>query len=634
MNELKNALSSYLVNLADSPIDWKIYNDSSLELAKLSNKPIFLSIGYFSCRWCHVMEREVFYDEEVAKIMNDNFVCIKVDREEMPHLDSFYINALMVLTGSAGWPANLFLTPSLKPFFGFTYLPKKNFLKVISQISEMWKDQREELLNYAEKVYSYLSFSYLDVVNDGKYVFKDFNKLEEFLYLADRTLNSILDFRGGFSFRPKFPPHQLLEYLLLRFTDNPSKYVLECLDKTLSNMILGGMYDLVDGGFCRYSVDENWMVPHFEKMLYDNSFLLFIYSMASKIFETLDYNKSMVFKKIALDTFDFLNNFLKNDDGMFYSSLSAESLDGNIYREGAYYLFSEDDIKNIDYHKYFSFHRFFDHHESYGGLIVHYKHFPNWEDFSEIDLIREKFRKIRELKDKQNLKRKPEIDNKVILSWNAILSCYLLKSYVFIGNKSFLDTALNIIEFILKNMVNSSGELWRVRVGNTNYIEGILEDYLWLSLALFYASNYDSGYLDLSKKFFEKSKKFLKDGIFYDSEQINSYDVFDNSLHSKNSIGLLIEFLLYDRILNEDYCAKVLSFEDNLVYFGSLLYFLSFYKLKKTGLYCESVKFENDSYIVRFLGEDIRVLSGETKRLTFNVCDDKKCFEVVKVIDF
>ncbi|MCS6955629.1 MAG: DUF255 domain-containing protein [Candidatus Calescibacterium sp.] len=639
MNELSKSNSSYLYCHKDNPIHWKMWNSNSINFAKIYNKPIFLSIGYFTCHWCHVMAREVFQDEEVAKILNENFICIKVDREEHPDVDSFYINALGLLqNGNAGWPANLFLTPDLKPFFGFTYLPKRNFIKIVNEISRVWNEDKTELVEYAEKIYQYLTTNYLSSLRNYPYQFLDINNLEKFLYDIDQKIRSKLDLNGGFSFRPKFPPHQLLEYMLLRLEDTPSKYILESVDKTLTNMILGGMYDVVDYGFCRYSVDENWMVPHFEKMLYDNSFLIYIYSKASKVFENIDLNKSKIFRYIAVNTFDFLNRFLLYGD-TYLSSLSAESECDGRDEEGAYYLFQREEIENVEYFSdFFGLHDFFNPHTKYGGLIVHYKEFPSYQNLEKMEYVVQSLRKIR------NKKSKPYPDNKVILSWNCILCTYLLKSYEITQYRPFFIYASNIINFILNKMFDfNESKFYRIAVCNNFYGDPTLEDYVWLGLSLVYYSKLSgkSEYTILARKIFEKCKElFYRDGVFYNSDQFLSYDIFDNSIHSNNSLALLLDLSLNETIGKdvEDLVLKFFNFSENFLYMGSFFTFLEFYKLRVGGVSCRVEKIENIYRIFWDSNFDVEpsfveVEKGNFWDLNLKVCDEHKCFELHKRID-
>ncbi|MCX7972221.1 MAG: DUF255 domain-containing protein [bacterium] len=643
MNELVNSNSPYLLSHKDNPINWRIWNNSSIQQARIENKPIFLSIGYFTCHWCHVMAREVFEDEEVARILNENFVCIKVDREENPDIDSFYMKALSILQdGRAGWPANLFLTPDLKPFLGFTYLPRSNFIKIVSMIARMWQEDQNELKEYAEKIYDYLTKDYLSYFTGIDPKILDMNNLEKFLYDIDKGIYSSLDRKGGFNFRPKFPPHQILEYMLLRMEDTPSKYILESLDRTLTNMILGGMYDVIDGGFCRYSVDENWMVPHFEKMLYDNSFLIYIYSKAAEIYKNVDLNKSKVFKEISVKVFEFLKNFLSNGK-VFFSALSAESRDKDRDEEGAYYLFNPSEIKEItrvfhDFYDFFDTYDFYNPFTKYKGLIVHYRDFPDYHKWDRIEEISSTIRKIR------NTKNKPYLDNKVILSWNCILATYLFKSYEASGNIEFLYSAANIIDFILRKMMDFQNlELYRIMVNGNVYGKAVLEDYVWLGLALYYywKINKKEDYLELSRKLFRKIVDlFYRNGNFYNSTDTPSFDIFDSSIHSNTSIAIILSFLLNLDIADElkGLILKIFNFSENFLYIGSFLSFLVIYKQRLQNVRCRLEKFGKE-YIISFISEfDVKppsVSVNENTSLSINlqVCDQEKCFEIRKNID-
>ncbi|MFN3477750.1 MAG: thioredoxin domain-containing protein, partial [bacterium] len=526
------------------------------------------------------MAREVFEDPDVAGVLNENFVSIKVDREENPDVDDFYINALSLLSeGRAGWPANLFLTPDLKPFFGFTYLPKKNFIEVCKRILKVWKEDRDKIIEYADEVYEKLTTNYLNKLEPlDKSLFSP-QKIEEKLSWFDENIYNSLDDKGGFGRRPKFPPHQILEYLLLRYSYAPNDYVFQILNKTLTHMIMGGMYDVVDGGFCRYSVDENWMVPHFEKMLYDNAFLIYIYSKASKIFEKTDNNKSIIFYNVALKTFDFLNNFLYEGRG-YYSSLSAESKvneskvnDKNIAKdeEGAYYLYDYSEIEKINsFDNFFSTYEFYNFHTDYKGLIVHYKKFPSVENMDQMEEVVKKLKIIRKQRNK------PYLDNKIVLSWNSILSVYLFKSFKETGYKPFFDRAKQVTDFLVSNF-QVNGKLKRLMVEEHVYGKALLEDYLWLCNSLWYCYilTNEKYYYDLCLNLFnEAMEKFYRNGVFYNSENFDIFDIFDNAIHSNNSLALTVGLMLGKENLFTDLALKMLYFLDNFLYLGSYLSFL------------------------------------------------------------
>ncbi|MEN3014906.1 MAG: DUF255 domain-containing protein [bacterium] len=637
-NELKYSKGSYLQYHKDNPINWMVWGSKAFNLAQELDKPIFLSIGYFTCHWCHVMAREVFEDEEVAELLNKQFVCIKVDREELPDVDSFYIQALSILQGgNAGWPANLFLTPDLKPFFGFTYLPKKNFMTIVQQIAYLWKQSKLELIQYAEQVYQYLKENYFNKIGTYPIHILSVNNLEKFLYEVDKRIYEGLDEYGGFGIQPKFPPHQILEYLLYRFEDTPSKFVFEYIDKTLVGMMMGGMYDVIDGGFCRYSTDQKWMVPHFEKMLYDNALLMFIYHKASQIYQDIDRNKAEIFKYVSQTVLEFLSSFLY-DSGAYLSSLSAESLDDGVYQEGAYYLFKPGEIQQINnLDLYYSVYEFYNPHTKYRGLILHYKEFPKHKSLNEILGIRNQLKQIR------STKSKPPADNKIIFSWNSMLCYYLLKCYQIYGYDSFLQKASEILDFLISKMF-SKDQIYRICVDGYIYEKGMLEDYLWFSLAtnLYYQITKKEDYLNVSRKIFDElNTKFFRDGIFYNSQEFLTYDVFDSSIHSNNSLALILALVLENNIQDKykEIALKMFNFTDNVNHLGSFLLFLDLYKNSQTKVKSRT-SLDGDLYKIYFDSvyevkpSSIEIKKDEKKQVVLSVCQEDKCYEIYKTIEF
>ncbi|MBK6538438.1 MAG: thioredoxin domain-containing protein [Ignavibacteria bacterium] len=345
-NKLIHEKSPYLLQHSHNPVDWNPWNEETFALAKKENKPIFLSIGYSTCYWCHVMEREVFENEDIAKLMNEYFVNIKVDREERPDVDRVYMTALQSMTGAGGWPMSMFLTPDLKPFYGATYIPPKakygrsGFEDVITQIHEVWINKEKDVIESGEKIVNKLS----ELISSRVETTTDLSK--ELFENAFTAITKIYDDEyGGFGSGNKFPRPVVYNFLLDYFYHTKEFSAIDMVTFTLKKMYEGGMYDHLSGGFHRYSVDSFWRVPHFEKMLYDQAQLISTYINAYLT------TKNKFFLFVAEDTAMYVLENLKHPEGGFYSAEDAESvIDINepaVKAEGAYNLWLKDEIESI-----------------------------------------------------------------------------------------------------------------------------------------------------------------------------------------------------------------------------------------------------------------------------------------------
>ena len=335
-NDLINETSPYLLQHAHNPVNWKPWNDQTLEEARSENKLLLISIGYASCHWCHVMEHESFEDTLVAQVMNDNFINVKVDREERPDVDQVYMNAVQLMTGSGGWPLNVIALPDGRPVWGGTYFKKDQWTRALEQITKAYTDNPERLIDYADKLEE--GIKGLDVVNlNTEAPDFDISFLEEIVETWSQRFDPVY---GGTKRPPKFMLPNNLHFLMRLAHQANDLELIEHVELTLTKMAFGGIYDQIGGGFSRYSVDKKWHVPHFEKMLYDNAQLVSLYSDASLIFD------NYLYEQVVRETLEFVERELTSKEGAFYSSLDADSnnAEGEL-KEGAFYVWTKEELE-------------------------------------------------------------------------------------------------------------------------------------------------------------------------------------------------------------------------------------------------------------------------------------------------
>lgn len=537
-NKLISEKSPYLLQHAYNPVDWHPWNEDTFELAKKMNKPIFLSVGYSACYWCHVMEREVFENEEIAKLMNDYFVNVKVDREERPDVDRVYMTALQAMTGSGGWPMSMFLTPDLKPFYGATYVPPKakygraGFEDVIEQIHEVWIKKENEVIESSNKITDNLQNAI-----ESKIIKENDSELnKDILVNAFTTIQKIYDEEyGGFGSGNKFPRPVVFNFLLDYYYHTKDFKSLDMVTFSLKKMYEGGMYDHLAGGFHRYSVDNIWRVPHFEKMLYDQAQLITTYV------NTYLVTKNKFFLFVAEDTAHYVLENLQNNDGGYFSAEDAESApdaaEPKAKEEGAYYIWQKDEIEKIlgkEEAKIFNFYygieqhgnTINDPHEVFGTKNVLFILNDIFDTAKHFERTPEEIARIiddsRTLLLKERVKRpKPGLDDKILTSWNGLMISALANIYKVTGNALYLESAVKAVGFIKNNLYKDKALLHRYRDGESRF-EGTLEDYAYLI----------SGLLDLYEAAFDiKNLEFaieLNDitvDKFYDNENGGFFDV-------------------------------------------------------------------------------------------------------------
>ena len=555
-NSLVNSTSPYLLQHAHNPVDWYPWSQEALDLAKKENKPILLSVGYSACHWCHVMEKESFENEDTAKLMNEFYVNIKVDREERPDLDEAYMAATQVMNqGQGGWPMTVFLTPDLKPFFAGTYFPPKDaygrpgFPTLLSSLAELWHKDQEKLVSQADTIVNHLNSAQSENSKIDKNILD--NALSHW--------NSSFDKRwGGFGPAPKFPNTGAILHLLNDYNVNGNQTSLYSAVKTLDSMYQGGIYDHIAGGFARYSVDEKWLVPHFEKMLYDNAQLMEAYLVGYQLTKNEDY--LLVISQIL----EWLKDEMIDVNGGFYSSMDADS-EGV---EGKYYVWKPEEINEILSEKDAKiFNQYFD--ISQNG---------NWEGNSIPNIIMKKSSlatlleipkseiesslESSRLKIKEHRKSRiaPGTDDKIIVSWNGLMISSLAKVSAVLGDKEYFEIADKAVSFIVDKMSKKDGSLNRVYRENLSHIDAFAEDYSYFGNALIdmYETSFDSKYLELAKKYADiLVEQFYVDGHFKQSLSknmvINSVNSMDNATPSYNFTCSLLLIRLHYYYGNQDY---------------------------------------------------------------------------------
>ncbi len=485
-NALINETSPYLLQHAHNPVDWYPWGEEAIQKARTENKPIFLSIGYSTCYWCHVMERESFEEEEVARILNEHFVSIKVDREERPEIDDLYMQATLIFTqGHGGWPMSVFLTPDLKPFHAGTYFPRAQFVLLLQQVADAWRTRRDRIEQTARQVAEAIAGQ--TALSSPSSEGLD----ERLLNFGVQILMEAFDSRyGGFGGAPKFPPHQALRFLWQRYRQTRDDAARRMVVITLEQMARGGIYDQIGGGFARYSTDHRWLVPHFEKMLYDNAQLAPLYAEAYAL------TKGTYFRRIAEETYRFVLREMTDPQGGFYSALDAESYVAHgdpKKEEGAYYVWTPEEVQDVL-------------GEQDGETVCQiYDITPggNFEGKSIPNLLNrsvEEWAKqlnteadaLWQWLDEKRLKLlaarqrrpSPHRDDKILTSWNALMIDAFARGYAVLKNERYREAAENAARFILTQLRDSDGRLRRTYRDGQAKLNAYLDDYAFLVVAL------------------------------------------------------------------------------------------------------------------------------------------------------
>ena len=495
-NALINESSPYLLQHAHNPVNWYPWGEEALAKAEKEDKMLIISVGYAACHWCHVMEHESFEDSLVAKIMNDNFVCIKVDREERPDVDNVYMTACQLSTrGSCGWPLNAFAVADGRPVWAGTYFPKEEWINILQQFIRVKQTEPAKLEETAERIRSGMqSYDQVKVVTGPK----DFT-MEELTDIGDKFLSNVDMKKGGRKGSPKFPMPNNYEFLLKYHHLTNDQKALDAVTTILDKMGKGGIYDQLGGGFARYSVDDVWLVPHFEKMLYDNGQLVDLYAQAYQ------KTKSPLYKKIVEETTAFVERELMSEEYGFYSSLDADS-EGE---EGKFYVFTKTEVDNVinDPDKAAVFCAYYD--VSSGG---------NWEGHTILNIVKteeevcKKFdlspEELQALLDDSRSKLfeyrasrvRPGLDDKILTSWNALMLSGYLSAYDALGDAKYLDMALKNAAFLKSKMLKSDFRLDRNYKNGSSSINAFLDDYA-LTIKAFlelYQVTFDEEWIELA----------------------------------------------------------------------------------------------------------------------------------------
>ena len=475
-NDLIHETSPYLLQHAHNPVNWKAWNDASLAKAKEEKKLIVISVGYAACHWCHVMERESFEDSLVAKMMNQHFISIKIDREERPDIDQVYMKAVQLITGSGGWPMNVIALPDGRPIFGGTYFTKEQWLRILNQITEQYENNPASLYEYADKLEEGIKSVGLVALNTKKAAFKD--------AFIDETVKNwktyFDDSYGGTKGAPKFMLPNNYHFLLRYAHQKNDKELLSYVENTLLKMSFGGIFDHLEGGFSRYSVDEKWHVPHFEKMLYDNAQLVSLYSDAYALTKNEEY-KNVVFK-----TLDFIQNELTSPEGGFYSSLDADSYtDENTLEEGAYYTWTKEELSAALKDEFPLFSKYYNineygHWEHGNYVLIRNKDDATFSKENKLSLA--EFNKKKKSWNKQlsfikKSRTKPRLDDKILTSWNSLMLRGYLDAYTVFQKKEYLESAKKAANFIVDYQLKKEGQLYHSYKDGKSTVNGYLEDY-------------------------------------------------------------------------------------------------------------------------------------------------------------
>ena len=569
-NRLIHETSPYLLQHAHNPVDWYPWGEEALERAKREQKPILLSIGYSACHWCHVMERESFENEEIAAVMNELFINIKVDREERPDLDEIYMNAVQVMTRQGGWPMTVFLTPDLKPFYGGTYYPptdrygRPGFPKVMEAVAEAFNDKRAQVLEQADQLTVQLN-QISNVVDPHEH-----ELTEQLMQNAFQHYHSQFDsHHGGFGNAPKFPPSMGLPFLLRYWHHSGNAYALEMVELTLEKMARGGMYDQLGGGFHRYSTDAHWLVPHFEKMLYDNAQLVVAY------FEAFQATQKPFYRDIAVETLDYvLREMYDAENGGFYSTQDADS-EGV---EGKFFVWELNDVEDIigeeNAEVFCEYYDITPQGNFEGENILHVQTSPDifarklQMDVEKLEtLLADGRQKLFEEREKRI---KPGLDDKILTSWNGIMIRGMAMGYQLTGKPEYLEACEKSAEFVLTTLSQDNGLLLRTYRSGKSHLNAYLEDYSYFiaGLIALYEASFEPRWLTEAERLahimIDQFGDDAGDGFFFTGKAhetliVQSKSAYDGATPSGASMAIHSLLRLAKHLDNPEFHDKALE---------------------------------------------------------------------------
>ena len=544
-NRLINEQSPYLLQHANNPVDWYPWGNEAFDKAKEEHKPVIVSIGYAACHWCHVMEHESFENEAVAAYMNEHFVCIKVDREEHPDVDHMYMDAVQAIGGSGGWPLNVFVTPERAPFYGGTYYPPRqaynrpSWMQLLNRISDLWTDQYDEVTLQAEQMIQHLRQA-SQRINQAQNAASAIDK-ETCRKIADNLLKQADKEKGGFGNAPKFPGTMAISYLLEHYHFTGYEPALKHALRSLDAMIEGGIYDQLGGGFARYATDNNWLIPHFEKMLYDNALLI------SSLCDGYSITKDVRYKTIIEETIAFTERELKDKSGGYYCALDADS-EGI---EGKFYTFTWQEWIDA-----------LGENDEVAAQYFGVSHDGNWEETNIVHIaasiedvatlnkltaeeVRQRVEAVKlKLLTARSTRPRPQTDDKSLLSWNALMNISLSKAGVVLDNGKYLQLAADHLQWMV-TAFQSEGALMHVWKNGTAKIQAKLDDYAYLAQAMLQlasATGENKWIMKANELLATVTTEFSRgDGFFYYSPgsqkdiPVRKVDLYDGATPSANA---------------------------------------------------------------------------------------------------
>jgi len=625
-NKLINEESPYLLQHANNPVNWFPWSQEAFELAKKENKPIFLSIGYSACHWCHVMERESFEDIEIAQKLNENFICIKVDKEERPDIDKHFQEIFIKMNNKAGgWPLSIFMSSKKVPFYSGTYIPPipnyglMGFSELLDVISKTWAKDSKMLINKGQEVLNAL---------------KPKNKIEAtkltdaLIDITIKQIKQVYDKKyGGFGNAPKFPHASTIELTLDLYKLNKDDELKDIVINTLDNMLLGGIYDIVEGGFCRYSVDEQWLVPHFEKMLYDNALML------SVLIKAYGYLNIQRYKDKAIEIANFIIDKM-GQDNLYFSSSDADSKGV----EGRYFIYDYNEAKE-EFEK-----NGIDSSLLYDLSITKNGNFDGKSiaRFSNISLIDSKntTKALNILKNIRNQREYPFVDKKIITSWNAMFISSLFK--LSIVEPRYKDIAISSLKALEKKMLIKNILYHSSLIENKPKIEAFFEDYAYLidaKISAFQSTLDEIHLIEISNLANEAIRKFYDNGrwMIGDSEFKDFVDDFDSSYPS--AVSIMVQNLLTIRSLVDITYEK---FAFSTLQVNS--YNIMRQPISRPTITNSAIRYIKDDIIIKSKIENLKkidifklnypyILLKPTINEKFEICNNYSCFASVETID-